>query len=82
MFHEGHGQANHPEERQDAAGRLGEELLSGQSERQKEIAEQIYEQLRAGRPIDELKPLIADLSRTATQDADRRAGDQRRWGRR
>ncbi|WP_441246528.1 hypothetical protein [Kitasatospora sp. McL0602] len=64
------------EERAAKLDQLGEEYLSGQTDRQKEIAGRIYEQLKAGSDIDDLKPLIADLSRTATDDARRRKADR------
>ncbi|MER5642266.1 hypothetical protein ABT095_35655 [Kitasatospora sp. NPDC002227] len=60
------------EERAAKADQAAEEFLGNQSDRQKDIAGRIYEQLMAGSDIDDLKPMIADLSRTATEDARRR----------
>ncbi|MEV5569684.1 hypothetical protein AB0L06_06525 [Spirillospora sp. NPDC052269] len=53
------------EERAAKAGRLAEEFPGNQSDRQRDIAGRICEQLMAGSDID-------DLSRTATEDARRR----------
>ncbi|MGW1914525.1 hypothetical protein ACWCQS_28290 [Streptomyces sp. NPDC002076] len=60
------------EERAALAGRLGDELLAGRSSQQAEIADRIYRELKAGADVDDVKDLIAQLSRTATEDARRR----------
>jgi hypothetical protein len=57
------------EQRAAVTSELGDELLAHRTPQQKEIAGRIYQQLRAGSQVDDIKPLIADLSRTATRDA-------------
>lgn len=68
------------EEKTEELSRLGDELLAGRTDRQKEIAGKIYEQLKAGSDVDDIKHLIADLSRTASQDARIRDADRRAGG--
>jgi hypothetical protein len=57
------------EERAARADRLGDELLAGRTPQQKEIADSIYQELKAGAHVDDIKHLIGRLSRTATEDA-------------
>lgn len=60
------------EERAALADRLGDELLAGRTQEQDEIAGRIYEELKAGAQVDDIKHLIGQLSRTATEDAHHR----------
>jgi hypothetical protein len=46
-----------------------DELLANQTPRQKEIAERIWDRFVAGDDVDDVRDLIADFSRTATEDA-------------
>jgi hypothetical protein len=55
-----------------ASRRLGEQLLAGQTPQQREIAEKIYDRLKAGADVDDIKDLIGDLAYTATADERRR----------
>lgn len=55
-----------------AAGKLGEALLAGQTPAQRDIAMRIFDRLKAGAEVDEVKDLIGDLSYTATADERRR----------
>jgi hypothetical protein len=59
-----------------ASADYGAELLAGQTPQQQEIAGRIYERLKAGAELDDVKDLIAELSRTATADQQRRQRDQ------
>ncbi|AJT68793.1 hypothetical protein T261_7191 [Streptomyces lydicus] len=68
------------EERAEAADRLGEELLAGRTARQDELAHQIYEQLKAGSEVDDIKHLIGKLSRAATEDAQDRGAVRQAGG--
>ncbi len=52
--------------------RAVEQLATGRSPRQQEIARRIYARLRAGEQVDDLRGLIAELSREATGEAARR----------
>ncbi|MFF4802699.1 hypothetical protein ACFY1U_30525 [Streptomyces sp. NPDC001351] len=56
---------------------LGEELVAGQTWPQKEIAGRIYEELKAGAHVDDIKPLISQLRRTTIEDARDRGTDRR-----
>ncbi|MFF4506480.1 hypothetical protein [Streptomyces sp. NPDC001401] len=56
---------------------LGEELVAGQTWRQKEIADRIYQELKAGAHVDDIKPLISQLRRTTIEDARDRSTDRR-----
>jgi hypothetical protein len=60
------------EARAAAVNDVGDQLLANLSPPQRENAGDIYHRLRAGADPDGLKPLIARLSRTATDDARRR----------
>jgi hypothetical protein len=55
-----------------AAKDLGEQLLAGQTPQQREIAEKIFDRLKAGADVDDVKELIGDLAWTATVDERRR----------
>lgn len=83
----GHGRA-HPEsdalarQRADQAARLGEELAAGQTARQRELAGRIYQELRAGAPVEDIQHLIAKLHRTTVEDARDRTAVRRPDGRR
>ncbi|RXS85659.1 hypothetical protein EST92_07615 [Streptomyces sp. TM32] len=57
------------EERIAATDRLGDELLERKTARQDEVTREIYDQLRAGSQVDDIKHLIARLSRAGTEDA-------------
>src|SRR5437879_6206705 len=59
-----------------AAARYGEQMMAGQTPRQRDIAVRIYERLKTGAEVDDVKDLIAELSRTATADQQRRDLDQ------
>lgn len=67
-------------ERRDAVlARFGQEVLAQRGPRQRQLADAIYQRLRDGAEVDDVKHLIADLSRTAAEDhrsrkAGRRAG--------
>ncbi len=52
--------------------RAVEQFATGRSPRQEEIARRIYTRLRAGDQVDDLRGLIAELSREATGEAARR----------
>lgn len=52
--------------------RLGDQLLAGQTDAQREIAGVIYRRLKAGDSVDDVKSLIGDLAYTATVDQRRR----------
>ncbi|GAA3843352.1 hypothetical protein GCM10022403_089150 [Streptomyces coacervatus] len=56
---------------------LGEELVAGQTWRQKEIAGRIYQELKSGAHVDDIKPLISQLRRTTIEDARDRGTDRR-----
>lgn len=45
-----------------------DELMSLRTPRQQEVARSIYERLRAGESPDDLKDLIADMSRVIKQE--------------
>lgn len=66
-----------PAERLDA---VADELLANQTPRQRELAQQIWDRLSAGDEVDDIRDLIADLSRTATEDAKRRGEVPRTGG--
>lgn len=68
------------EERAALADRLGDELMEGRTPQQQEIAGSIYQELKAGAHVDDIKHLIGKLSRTATEDA-RNRGAVRHGGR-
>ncbi|GDY33092.1 hypothetical protein [Gandjariella thermophila] len=53
---------------------LGDQLLAGQTPQQQAIARRIFDDMRAGAEVDQVKDLIAELSRTATEDQRRRDG--------
>jgi hypothetical protein len=55
-----------------ASERLGDQLLAGQTDAQREIAGEIYRRLKAGDSVDDIKILIGDLAYTATVDQRRR----------
>lgn len=62
------------EQRRDAAlERIGQELLSGRSPRQARLADAVYQQLKNGARVEDVKHLIDDLSRVAREDFRRRA---------
>lgn len=54
-----------------AAGAVGDEMLAGQTDEQQAIAGRIFERLKAGADVDDVKELIGDLSRTATAEQQR-----------
>jgi len=56
---------------------LGEELVAGQTWRQKEIAGRIYQELRAGAHVEDIEHLITKLRRTTIEDARDRSTDRR-----
>ncbi|MCB5908379.1 hypothetical protein [Streptomyces pinistramenti] len=65
-----------------ATDQIGDELLESKTARQDAVTEEIYEQLRAGSEVDDIKHLIAKLSRVATEDAaDRQNGPRSGSGR-
>ncbi|MFD7105315.1 hypothetical protein ACWIG3_12290 [Streptomyces celluloflavus] len=68
------------EERAEAADRLGEELEGNKTARQEELTHEIYEQLKAGSEVDDIKHLIAQLSRAGTEDAANRQRGHRATG--
>ncbi|MEU9113287.1 hypothetical protein AB0D04_16270 [Streptomyces sp. NPDC048483] len=70
------------EERLAATDRLGDDLLESKTERQDEVTREIYEQLRAGSEVDDIKHLIAKLSRAGTEDAANRPLGEAAKGRR
>lgn len=63
-----------------ATDRLGDELLEGKTARQDEVTREIFEQLRAGSQVDDIKHLIARLSRAGTEDAANRPNAGRAGG--
>ncbi|OKH99797.1 hypothetical protein A6A06_22250 [Streptomyces sp. CB02923] len=70
------------DEQLDATDRLGDELLDNKTTRQEEVTAEIYEQLHAGSQVDDIKHLIARLSRVAKSDeADRTQGGRAAGGR-
>ncbi|MQY32537.1 hypothetical protein SRB17_04880 [Streptomyces sp. RB17] len=69
-------------EQAEPADRLSDVLLTGRSPQQEEIADRIYQELKAGAQVDDIKHLIGQLSRTATEDARRRAVGRGGGGRR
>ncbi|MFE6686380.1 hypothetical protein ACFVFQ_07850 [Streptomyces sp. NPDC057743] len=65
-----------------ATDRIGAELLEHKTARQDAVTSEIYEQLRAGSEVDDIKHLIGKLSRVATEDAaDRSSGPRPGGGR-
>lgn len=50
---------------------IAAELAAGASSRQREIARNIYARLKAGADVEDVRPLIGDLSRAATEQAHR-----------
>ncbi|MCD9880287.1 hypothetical protein [Streptomyces guryensis] len=56
---------------------LGEELVAGQTWRQKEIADRIYHELKGGAHVEDIEPLIMKLRRTTIEDARDRGTDGR-----
>lgn len=50
---------------------FGDELMAGRNEQQQAAARRIYEQLKAGAEVDDVKHLIADLSRAASPGSGR-----------
>lgn len=62
-------QGDDPLERLDA---VVDEMLANQTPRQQELAARIWDRFVAGDDVDDVKDLIAELSRTATEDAERR----------
>lgn len=68
--HEGpSGRDDDPQDRLDA---VADEMLANQTPRQRELAERIWDRFAAGDDVDDVRDLIAELSRTATEDAERR----------
>ncbi|SEM00132.1 hypothetical protein [Streptacidiphilus jiangxiensis] len=62
------------EQRRDAVlERVGQELLAGRSPRQAQLADGIYRRLKDGARVEDVRNLIDDLSRVATDDFRRRA---------
>lgn len=63
-----------PEEAQLAArtSRLGDVMLDRRSSQQIELADQLYQQLKAGADVKELKHLIGQWSHTSAADLRRR----------
>lgn len=62
------------ERRRDAVmDRIGQELMAGRSPRQAQLADAVYQRLAGGAAVDDVKDLITDLSRVATEDFRRRA---------
>lgn len=57
---------------------IGNEFAAGESPRQRQLAEDIYAQLKAGAGVDDVKHLIGQLSQAATEAA---AGRKRRGDR-
>jgi hypothetical protein len=57
-----------------------DEMLANQTPRQKELAGLIWDRFVAGDDVDDVKDLIADLSRTATEDAEERREARRTGG--
>lgn len=57
---------------------IGDELAQGESPRQQQIAGEIYDQLKAGASVDDVKHLIGRLSQAATDTAAerKRRGDR------
>ncbi|GAA2490251.1 hypothetical protein [Streptomyces longisporus] len=56
---------------------LGEELVAGQTWRQKEIADRIYQELKGGAHVEDIEPLLTKLRRTTIEDARDRSTDRR-----
>lgn len=62
------------EQRRGAAmERIGQELLAGRSPRQAQLADAVYQRLKDGAAVDDVKHMITDLSRVAREDFRRRA---------
>jgi hypothetical protein len=55
-----------PQSRLDA---IADEMLANQTPRQRELAERIWDRFAAGDDVDDVRDLIAELSRAATEDA-------------
>lgn len=53
--------------------RIGQELLAGRSPRQAQLADAVYQRLKDGAAVDDVKHMITDLSRVAREDFRRRA---------
>ncbi|MEW1653765.1 MULTISPECIES: hypothetical protein [unclassified Streptomyces] len=60
-----------------ATDQIGAELLENKTARQDAVTHEIYEQLRAGSEVDDIKHLIGKLSRVASEDAADRASGPR-----
>jgi hypothetical protein len=63
------GQGDEGEDRFDA---VLDEMLANQTPKQKELAGRIWDRFVAGDDVDDVRDLIAELSRTATEDAEKR----------
>lgn len=63
-----------------ASERVAEEMLATQSPRQQELADRIFRELADGAEVDDIKDLIGELSRTATEDARHRTEVPRAGG--
>jgi hypothetical protein len=69
------GEASDPKAAQVASlsRQLGDQFVAGQTPRQEAIARRIFDRMKAGANADDVKDLIAELSRTATEDQRNRA---------
>ena len=50
------------------AARVGDYLLAAQTDRQRDLSARIYDRLKAGAEVDDVRDLIEELSRTGTED--------------
>lgn len=78
-----YGAAHGPGDADDVAAageRVADEMLANQTPRQRELAERIFGELAGGAEVDDIKDLIGELSRTATQDARHRTEVPRAGG--
>jgi hypothetical protein len=50
------------------AARVGDYLLAAQTDRQRNLSARIYDRLKAGAEVDDVRDLIEELSRTGAED--------------
>lgn len=72
------GSAGRPDDDPDIVARFEDFLQAGQTPRQQELARAIYDRLYEGADVEDVKDLIDDMSRIATEDAPRPRRDQPR----
>ncbi|MHA6760033.1 hypothetical protein [Streptacidiphilus sp. PAMC 29251] len=63
------------------AARVGDYLLAAQTDRQRNLSARIYDRLKAGAEVDDVRDLIEELSRTGAEDLRRyRAAEKQHQG--